>query len=90
MVCCCSLPPECCATCGNNSILGAVTFGPMPTTVFRPKRIEIKYTEQDARFFSWICKNIRKSKVCLYYNNAERGLECTAKSCPCSFYEADE
>jgi hypothetical protein len=29
------------------------------------------------------------SKPCVYFNNVDRGLECTAQNCPCELYEVE-
>jgi len=49
-----------------------------------------EFTEADKRKISWMFEGHGKLKpLCAYYRNTERGLECTARNCPCELYEAD-
>jgi hypothetical protein len=84
--CCCSLTLECCRGCLNNRVLSwDHPFNQMPPLpVF-------EFSKMHGRKFNWLLKGEyhRNNGICLYFDNADRGLECTAKRCPCDLYETD-
>jgi hypothetical protein len=57
-----------------------------------PPMPEIEFSDADLRELEWAIAgggHLLKP-VCIYFQNVDRGLDCTAQNCPCELYEADK
>ena len=45
-------------------------------------------TIEDKRWLDWVGFN-ESDFICIHFQNAERGIECTANNCPCDLYEPE-
>jgi len=54
----------------------------------RPPRYDNVFYE-GVRWLDWIAR-CEDRPVCVYFQNIDHGIECSAFHCPCDLYEKDE